>query len=146
MLADAVDSRADLADLRDQALMLAGMAVEVLLKAIAVSDPETRAIVTGPKKPRTNGAAKVWDAFYSHDLVDLAASAGITLDELLEPTATGLSQNVLWKDRYVLPREKGIEHLARRDLNPPVEQARMLIERVVREVEVRPYANAKVPA
>ena len=140
-LADVVEARSDLADLRDQALMLAGMAVEVFLKAIAVSDPDTRAIVSGAR-PRGHGVdAKLWESFYTHDLTTLAKAATVGLDQSQTVTAAGLSQYILWKGRYVVPREKGIEHLARRDLSPTVEEARELLEHIITEVKVRLYGQ-----
>jgi hypothetical protein len=142
VLADVAEARRDLADLRDQALMLAGMAIEVLLKAIAVNVPETRAIVFGTR-PRGGVDAELWESFYTHDLTTLAKAAGVELDESQVTTAAGLSQYILWKGRYVVPREKGIEHLARRDLSPTVEGARELIDRVVQEVQVRLYERAE---
>jgi hypothetical protein len=82
-------------------------------------------------------ALALWEAFYSHDLVALAASADVPLNQSHTDTATGLSQYILWKGSYVVPREKGIEHLARRDMSPTIEEARDLIDRIVREVRVR---------
>ena len=108
VLADVAEAHRDLADLRDQALMLAGMGVEVLLKAIAVNVPERRAIVSA-RRPRANDdALALWEAFYSHDLVALATSADVPLTQSHTDTATGLSQYILWNDRYVVPRDSSL--------------------------------------
>jgi len=83
--------------------------VEVLLKAIAVSVPETRAIVSA-RRPRANDdALALREAFYSHDLVALATSADVPLTQSHTDTATGLSQYILWNDRYVVPRDPSLK-------------------------------------
>src|SRR5947207_12982540 len=48
-------------DMRDQALMLAGMAIEVQLKAILVSAPEVRRIVAAAKRPRGGSSERFGD-------------------------------------------------------------------------------------
>jgi len=53
-------------NMHDQALMLAGMAIEVMLKAILVSIPEPRVVVTAPERPLDDAGKSLWAAFYSH--------------------------------------------------------------------------------
>lgn len=138
-------------DLIDQALMLAGMAVEVQLKAILVNVPEIRAVVTAPKRPAEANAKSLWVTFYRHSLLDLAREAQVTLTNEQRKTAAALSQYIYWRGRYVVPTERGIEDLIPVKLDSglvgqshrvTIEAARDLIYCIVSEVKTRLYAQA----
>src|SRR5207249_5295751 len=88
--------------------MLAGMAVEVLLKSIMVHDPAVRQIVTSKPKTLSPTQRVLRDAFYSHRLADIARAARVRLTSKQRKTAVGLSQFVYWRGRYVVPTEAGI--------------------------------------
>ena len=139
-------------DMRDQALMLAGMAIEVLLKALIVHSPKARKVVSGPE-PRTAGSERrLWRAFYRHTLVDLAREARITPSEEQIDTAAILSQFIYWRGRYVAPRDKGIDDLLpvkhkNSLVGPPdrdvtIEAARRLLEHVIGNVKAGLYGGA----
>jgi hypothetical protein len=66
-------------NMRDQALMLAGMAIEVQLKAILVNSPTVRTVVTGGQPQKSDPDFKLWQRFFSHNLLELALEAGLTL-------------------------------------------------------------------
>lgn len=135
----------------DQALMLAGMSIEVQLKAILVGDSVVRAVVTGKKPHRTDPNADLWNRFFSHDLVALAQVANLTLIDSEVRTAAALTQYIYWRGRYVVPTERGLVDLVPVQLEGglvgqahriTVQDARALIERVVKEVKLRLYATA----
>ena len=139
-------------DMRDQALMLAGMAAEVELKAILVSVPEVRAIVTAPKRPETALEKSLWNAFYSHDLLSLAREAKVTFTKEHRKTAAALSQYIYWRGRYVVPTERGIDDLVPVTLESglvgqkheiTIEAVRDFINLIVLEVKVRLYAEVQ---
>ena len=139
-------------DMRDQALMLAGMGIEVLLKAIIVNPLEARNIVSASTSPPSDLAKTLWRAFYSHDLVNLAKEARVALTEEQANTAAALSQYIYWRGRYVLPTERGIDDLLpvkRADglvrqphLDATVETARSLVWHVIEHVKARLYGGA----
>jgi hypothetical protein len=138
-------------DMRDQALMLAGMAVEVQLKAILVSDPAVRAVVTASKRPVAVPDKSLWVAFYSHDLLSLAREAKVILNNVHRNTAAALSQYIYWRGRYVLPTDRGIDELVPITLSSglvgqmhqiTVEEARDLMSLIVSVVKARLYAKA----
>jgi hypothetical protein len=138
-------------NMHDQALMLAGMSVEVQLKAILVNVPEVRAVVTTPKRPTAANDKSLWAVFYSHNLVDIARVAQITLTDEQRKTAAALSQYIYWRGRYVVPTERGLEDLIPVTLDSglvgqahlvPIEAARDLICCVVSEVKSRLYDQA----
>ena len=89
-------------NMQDQALMLAGMAVEVQLKAILVNLPEVRAVVTAPKPPGASADSQLWNAFYSDNLPELARASRVKLTNEQRNTATALSQYIYWQGRYVV--------------------------------------------
>lgn len=135
-------------DMLDQALMLAGMSVEVQLKAILVNVPSVRAVVTLPKRPIAASEKALWSAFYSHNLVDLARESQVTLSAEQRKTAAALSQYIYWRGRYVVPTERGIDDLIPVSLDSgligpshriTIEAARDLIYCIVSEVKSRLY-------
>jgi hypothetical protein len=135
-------------NLKDQALMLAGMAIEVLLKAILVSVPEHRPIVTASKQPIDIPGKALWKTFRSHRLVDLARQATIALSADREGTAATLTQYIYWRGRYVLPTEHGINDLIPVEgddglVGPAhqitVDAARDLLHHVISEAKARLY-------
>lgn len=150
-VASASDSNSMHLNMQDQALMLAGMAVEVQLKAILVNLPEVRAVVTAPKPSGASADSELWDAFYSHNLPDLARVSKVKLTNEQHKTATALSQYIYWRGRYVVPTERGLDDLLPAKLEGGLvgqkhrittEAARNLIDRVVSEVKVRLYGQA----
>jgi hypothetical protein len=133
----------------DQAFMLAGMAIEVHLKAILVNLPSVRAVVT---LDAPSGAAdrKLHKTFYQHNLRALADAANITFTAPEKRTADALTQHIYWRGRYVLPTEKSIDDLLPRILpnglvgNPnhiALDEVRALIKRVINEVNERLFAG-----
>lgn len=141
-------------NMTDQALLLAGMSIEVQLKAILVSTVAIRDIVTAPKRPSASdvSALAVWQVFYSHNLPKLAELARVILDGEQLQTATALSQYIYWRGRYVVPTERGIDDLIPIELDTglvgqahsyaTVESARSLIQHTIQAVKTRLYENA----
>jgi hypothetical protein len=138
-------------NMHDQALMLAGMAVEVQLKAILVNDPSVRAVVTVTRPPGASAASILWTAFYSHNISDLARACNIKLSVKRRKIANALSQYIYWRGRYVVPKERGVDDLLPAKLETglvgqrhqiTIEDARELIDYVVSEVKVRLYGQA----
>ena len=136
-------------NMHDQALMLAGMSVEVQLKAILVSMPAVRTTVTMPKRPTAEPARKLWNTFYSHNILALALEGKVLLTQKEQKIAAALSQYIYWRGRYVVPTERGIDDFIPVKLDDgligqshrvSVEDARALIHRVIAEVKLRLYA------
>ncbi len=99
-------------NMHDQALMLAGMAVEVMLKAILVNIPGVSDVVTKRKNAGVTEQEKVLrKIFYSHNLADIADQANVELSTDLKRIAEILSEYISWRGRYVLPTEKSINDL-----------------------------------
>lgn len=140
-------------NLRDQALMLAGMSMEILVKSILVNTPRIKDIISGTKPSRTESAKclNIWKTFYGHNLIELADQAEIQLNENEKLTAIVLSEYVYWRGRYVIPMGGGIEDLMSRKLpNGQVSQlhnvityeaTRNLLSRVIFEVKTRVYGE-----
>lgn len=136
-------------NMADQALMLAGMSIEVQLKAILVSMVSIRDVVTAEKRPNVADADAftMWQVFYSHNLPKLAELAQVSLDREQLQTAIALSQYIYWRGRYVVPRGQGIDDLIPVELDnglvgqahryATVESARSLIQYVISEVKAR---------
>ena len=138
-------------NMRDQAFMLAGMAIEVQLKAILVNRPEVRVVVSAPKKPKAAADKSLWNVFYSHDLVSLASRTGVAFSTRQLKTAAALTQYINWRGRYVAPTERRINDLVPIKLETgmvgpshgvTIEHARDLINRIVCEVKARLYGQA----
>ncbi len=141
-------------NMNDQALMLAGMSIEVQLKAILVSTAAIRDIVTAPQRPNATdvSALAVWQVFFSHNLPKLAELAQVSLDREQQLTATALSQYIYWRGRYVVPTERGIDDLIPVELDTglvgqahsyaTVESARSLIQHTIHAVKSRLYEGA----
>ncbi len=98
-------------DIHDQAIMLAGMACEVLLKAIIVHSPQLRTVVTTPRKNLNDAEKLKRDKFYQHELVALAALADVVLSQEQVLTAKILSEFISWRGRYVLPTQANVDDL-----------------------------------
>ena len=86
-------------NLSDQAFMLAGMSAEVHLKAMITNDPLARCVVTASSEPGAGPDRKLWKAFRSHDLIELAQIALLPLDDRQQRIATALSQYIYWRGR-----------------------------------------------
>src|SRR5206468_2341364 len=116
-----------------------------------VDDPKVRGLVSAPK-PSARAARKVWDTFYRHNLVDLAAEAKVKLSKKQIATAVALSQYIYWRGRYVCPTEKGVDDLlsirgegglvSPSNYGTTIKRARDLIEHVVSEVRAHLYGGA----
>lgn len=145
VLADANDemkAKGPLVNLHEPMMMLAGMAIEVKLKALVVSDFDKKSALL-------RGDREICRVFFSHDLAALSKLAAVDLSVDEEETANALSQFVLWRGRYVVPTEKRTMDFAsaeRRDgsVKPAtffatLDRVRFLIEHVVREIKVRVY-------
>jgi hypothetical protein len=132
-------------DMRDQALMLAGMGVEVMLKALLVENAHTRDLVV--RKPTTADEKALHKTFYSHNLVALARVAGLSLSKQQTEVAEALSAYISWRGRYVMPTERGIDDIIPIEhdnglVGPPhhhvtYEEAKELIDDVIAEVHRR---------
>jgi hypothetical protein len=153
LLADATPHRSFHFDVHDQVLMLAGMAIEVSLKAILVHRPTVRSVVTKHSSLLTEKEKALRKAFYSHSLSDLARAAGLRLSPAQRRTALALSQYIYWRGRYVVPTEAGLDDLipnlekqglvgpTQLDVNIPA--AKALLERVVRAVKKELYGERR---
>ncbi|MGA2151128.1 MAG: hypothetical protein ABSG48_03065 [Geobacteraceae bacterium] len=132
-----------------QALMLAGMSIEVMLKAILVNVPEVRIVVTAPKQSCDAKGKSLHSVFYRHNLVEIAREAKVDLNHERLRTAAALKEYIYWRGRYVAPTEKGIDDfipvvldntlLGQPHLNVTIEAVRDLIDHVIAEVKARLY-------
>lgn len=135
----------------DQAFMLAGMAIETMLKSILLAEDQVRTVVTGSYgRKRTGEAEKIWKVFFSHNLRGLAGAAGMGMTETQMDTIDVLSTFVIWRGRYVAPMERDIDDLlpiVGHDglVHPPhiiqIEDVRTLLDVVISEVKRRLYSN-----
>ena len=150
-VAAASDSKSMHLNMDDQAFMLAGMSIEVQLKAILVSDQRARAFVIGSRPKKGSPDADLWSRFFSHNLLELAQAADVTLTDSETRTAIALTQYIYWRGRYVVPKERGLDEfipvqlangLAGQAHRTSVTDARVLIDRVSLEVKARLYAHA----
>ena len=151
VLASKSEHRSIYFDVHDQALMLAGMSCEVLLKSIIVYCPNLRAVVVTPKKKLDTVGKNQRRVFYSHKLQDLASMAGVQLSDEQKRTAEILSEFISWRGRYVVPSENNIDDLV--PVRKPdglvgmkqnfvtIEDARSIVEHIVGEVSSRLYAD-----
>ena len=98
-------------DVRSQAMMMAGMACEVMLKAALVNNPEMLRIVTTPVKQLSKEDREMRKKFYSHDLLTLFGMTKVDLSENEVLIADSLSEYIQWRGRYVIPRETDIDDL-----------------------------------
>jgi hypothetical protein len=138
-------------DLREQALMLAGMSIEVLWKALLVSQPDYRALLLSTDR-LSKADAERKGTFYTHDLLALAQLANVELSEDYRKTARTLSSFIYWRGRYVIPIERRIGDLAptlqsdglwRQEHNEvTIEDARSLAEHAISVVKERLYSRA----
>jgi len=99
-------------NMHDQALMLAGMSVEMMLKAILITMPGIYDIVVDKKKlPKWKKDLR--NTLYSHNLVNLAKESNIQLTPEQHMTAEILSKYIVWRGRYIVPKgnENGIKEL-----------------------------------
>ncbi len=137
-------------DMTDQALMLAGMAIEAKFKAIILEDKDKCDVVSGVREPTTKREEKLRDkTFYTHDLVKLAKEADVSLSKQETEVAKALSVYILWRGRYAMPTQRGIHDIIpiKHDnglVGPPHhhvthEEATELIDHVVAEVKSRLY-------
>ena len=138
-------------DIHAQTLMIAGMAVEVLLKAILVHDPEVRRIVMSRSKSHSAKEKELYSIFYNHNLADIARAARVRLTRTQRLTALSLSQYIIWKGRYIVPTMSRITDLVPvpqengligpSDRNVTISMAARLVERSMRAVRSRLYGE-----
>ncbi len=148
VVANASIRKPRLGGMEPQALMLAGMAIETLLKAIIVSEPQLRAAVAATK---TDLSAKhaLRTVFHTHNLVEIAKMADVPLTPKRKRVAQALSQYIYWRGRYVVPMEAGLNDLVSRKgddglVRPQhvcatIETARDLVDHVTAAVRARLY-------
>ena len=153
LLADAAPQRSLRFDVHDQALILAGMAAEVMLKAILVQRPTVRNVVTKKRSELVDRERALHDVFYSHGLSDLARAAGLRLKPAEHKTAAVLSQYVYWRGRYVIPTARGIDDLVpvahedglvgplHRDIT--MDATKSFLERIIRAVKRELYGEKR---
>lgn len=153
LLAEAKPMHSLSVDVHDQALMLAGMGIEVSLKAILVHKPAVRAIVTKKRSVLDARGKALHKTFYSHGLADLARAAGVRLNRGQRRAAVALSQYISWRGRYVIPtaaaiddlipmmHDDGLVHPIRQHVD--MQTAQDLVERVVRAVKKELYGEKR---
>jgi hypothetical protein len=138
-------------NMNDQAFMLAGMSVEVQLKAIITHNPAARSVVTLTAEPSAGPDRQLWKTFRSHDLVSLADKAQLKLDDNQEKIAVALSEYIYWRGRCVVPTAKGIDDLLPVEgadglLGPkhhiPADEVRSFLWYVVKAVKAQLYEQA----
>jgi hypothetical protein len=117
-------------NLHDQAFMLAGMGIEVMLKAILVSDAQLRELFCGDRSPITQQEKLLCQIFYSHRIDALAEAAGMALTSSLREVAQALSSYIYWRGRYVVPTERGIGDLV------PIEHSNGLVGPPLRQISL----------
>jgi hypothetical protein len=100
-------------NMHDQALMLAGMSVEVMLKAILITMPGVYDIIVDKKKNLPEWKKNLRNTLYSHNLVNLAKESNIPFTPEQHMTAEMLTKYIVWRGRYVVPKgnENGIKEL-----------------------------------
>jgi hypothetical protein len=138
-------------DLREQALMLAGMSIEVLWKALLVAQPDYRAMLLSTDSLSKSDTERK-NTFYTHDLLALAQLADVELSEAHKKTARVLSSFIYWRGRYVIPVQRRIGDLAptmqsdglwRQEHNEvTIEDARSLADHAISVVNERLYSRA----
>ena len=96
-------------DVRAQAMMMAGMACEVMLKAVLVNNPEVLHAVTASPKQLDDQGRKVRSTFFRHELLPLFELARVPLTEAEALVADCLSEYIIWRGRYVVPRESDVD-------------------------------------
>ncbi len=136
-------------DMTDQALMLAGMAIEAKFKAIILENKDYSDLVSRVREPTTPPEEKLRKTFYKHDLVELADVADVSLSQQETEVAKTLSVYIRWRGRYVMPTEKTINDIIpiqhENGLVGPshghvtYKEARELIDHVVDDVKSRLY-------
>jgi len=139
-------------NIQAQALMLAGMAIEVELKALLVSDSHIRELVSGLRQPANEAEQNLQTVFYSHKLAKLAEAAKLNLTAEQTRVAETLTSYIYWRGRYVMPTERGIDDIIPieqedglvrpPDANVSFEEAKNFIELVIAEVKIRLYGRA----
>ena len=139
-------------NMNDQAFMLAGMAIEVQLKAILTNMEHIRTIVTVSKCPKEKDASIIWKVFFSHNLLELAKLAKINLSQEHENVAIALTQYIYWRGRYVVPTERGIDDFIPVVLDTgligqahsvaTVESARELLKHIIDAVKTHLYSQS----
>ena len=97
-------------DVRDQALMLAAMAIEAYLKAMIVLD-KTIVLAVTSHQPTEASHEKLKKVFFSHNLVALSSLAKVQLSTVQLRQARTLSAFIEWRGRYVMPTSRGLETL-----------------------------------
>ena len=138
-------------DVRAQALMMAGMACEVMLKAVLVNNPEVLRAATTPSKQLDDHGRELRAKFYRHDLLSLFELARVPLTEAEALAAESLSEYVLWRGRYVVPRDSAIDDfipirhsdglIGSKDRSLDRASARALLDKVIEAVKRELYAG-----
>ena len=142
-------------DVHEQALMLAGMACEALLKALAVSRPVVREAVMNTESFHAP-ATLLGKDFFTHDLPRLARLADVALSPSQSEHARTLTEFIVWRGRYMMPKEGSIRELLPR-LGPDglhtqphasmtIDDARSLLESIVIVVRARIFPELTVEA
>jgi hypothetical protein len=133
------------------ALMLAGMSVELLSKAILINRPDVLAVVTANSeaaKLLTDSEKSLLTAFNNHFLLPLLRESNISLTDEQHTTAEALSNYIIWRGRYVAPTQKSYRNLKpvmldsgliSHELPCSFESARELFNLVVGEVKAHVY-------
>jgi hypothetical protein len=139
-------------NIQAQALMLAGMAIEVELKALLVNEVQIRELVSYIRQPANPSETSLLKVFYGHNLAKLAEAANLHLTPERTRVAEALSSYIYWRGRYIMPRESGIDDIIPIEndnglVEPPNQsvsfaEAQDLIKLVIAEVKIRLYGRA----
>jgi hypothetical protein len=92
-----------------QALMLAGMAAEAVLKAVILCDANNAGAVAGPEPKPDDPTRDLHGGFHRHDLEKLAALAQLKLTKKQTKVARALTQYIEWRGRYPVPKESRVD-------------------------------------
>ena len=136
-------------DMRGEALRLAGMGIEVMLKALILENTDTRHLVLRFREPTTEAELSLRNTFNSHDLVALAAAGGVAFSSQHTEVADALSAYIYWRALHMMPSMKRIKNIIPTkygngpDGSPQsyvkCEQARELVDYVIAVVHPRLY-------
>ena len=109
-------------------------------------------MVAAPLRSITGAERQLHQVFYRHNLLDLAHAAHVELTGEQSETAAILSQFIVWRGRYVLPLERGIDELLpikHHDglVGPPdrdvtIDAAKSLLDHVIANVKAGLYGGA----
>ena len=114
-----------------------------------MNSPVLRNIVSGDKPQRSDQTFKLWQRFFSHNLIGLALDANFPLTVTEQRTLIALSQYINWRGRYVVPTKSALDDLLTVQLENGLagqihhillQDVTDLLDRIVIEVNAKLYA------